>query len=68
VGARPRHPASAKRKACGLTAPSFPLSILLLDTLWLRITLAVIGLGLIALLRWLPTTGKVGTASDAPPR
>jgi len=61
-------PASAKRKAYGLLALSFPLSILLLDVLWLRITLAVIGMGLIALLRWLPTTGEQGTASDAPPQ
>jgi len=60
-------PASAKRKAYGLIALSFPLSILLASALWLRITLAVIGLGLILLLRWLPTTRERDSETDSPP-
>lgn len=49
-------PRDAKRKAYGLVVVSFGISILLIDVLWLRVTLVALGLGLVLLLVWLPTT------------
>jgi uncharacterized membrane protein YbaN (DUF454 family) len=48
-------PREAKRKAYGLVVVTFALSIGLVDTTWLRGTLAGIGIALIGLLAWLPT-------------
>lgn len=49
-------PRAAKRKAYGLAAMTFTLSILAVDSTRLRILLACIGLALMAFLAWLPTT------------
>jgi uncharacterized membrane protein YbaN (DUF454 family) len=49
-------PREAKRKAYGLVVVSFAASIWMLEVDWARITLAVIGVALLALLAWLPTT------------
>jgi uncharacterized membrane protein YbaN (DUF454 family) len=48
-------PREAKRKAYGLVVVSFALSISLVDTTWLRGTLASVCVALIGLLAWLPT-------------
>lgn len=49
-------PREAKRKAYGLVAVTFALSIALVDAMWLRGLLLSAGLALIGLLAWLPTT------------
>jgi uncharacterized membrane protein YbaN (DUF454 family) len=51
-------PRDAKRKAYGLVVVAFALSIWLVDATWLRVTLAVLGVLLVALLAWLPTTAE----------
>ena len=51
-------PAEAKRKAYGLVAITFPISMIFVDLVWLRWTLAATGLALIAFLAWLPTTAE----------
>ena len=49
-------PRDAKRKAYGLVALTFSLSVYLVGVTWLRWTLVGIALALIAFLAWLPTT------------
>ncbi len=49
-------PREAKRKAYGLVVVTFALSIVLVDATWLRGMLAGVGIALIGLLAWLPTT------------
>jgi hypothetical protein len=49
-------PREAKRKAWGLVLVTFPISIALVDATWLRWLLAVVGVALLAVLAWLPTT------------
>jgi uncharacterized protein len=47
---------AAKRKAYGLVLVTFPLSIALVDQTWMRCTLGVVGVALLAVLSRLPTT------------
>ena len=49
-------PAEAKRKAYGLVAITFPLSIWFLDVTWMRWSLAGTAVALVVFLAWLPTT------------
>jgi uncharacterized membrane protein YbaN (DUF454 family) len=49
-------PRAAKRKAYGLATVTFAASILLVDSVRLRVLPACIGLALLAFLAWLPTT------------
>jgi len=49
-------PREAKLKAYGLVTLSFTLSILLIDAMWLRAMLVVVGTTLIVFLAWLPVT------------
>jgi hypothetical protein len=49
-------PREAKRKAYGLVVLTFAVSIALVHATWLRMTLAGIGVALIAFLALLPTT------------
>ena len=51
-------PRDAKRKAYGLVVLTFAVSIALVTATWLRLTLAGLGIGLIAFLAWLPTTSS----------
>ena len=51
-------PREAKRKAYGLVIVTFALSIVLVGGTWLRVTLGAVGLALIGLLAWLPTTPR----------
>ena len=48
----------AKRKAYGFVIVTFALSIALVDATWLRATLGAIGIALIMIIAWLPTTPK----------
>ncbi len=54
-------PREAKRKAYGLVALTFGVSIYLVDATWLRATLAALGIGLLLFLAWLPTTPREAT-------
>jgi len=58
-------PRDAKRKAYGLVVVTFALSIWLVDRIWLRWTLAGLGLALLAFLAWLPTTRRAA-GEEAP--
>ena len=49
-------PRDAKRKGYGLIVVTFTLSIVVVEALWLRVTLALLGLALLALLACLPTS------------
>ena len=51
-------PREAKLKAYGLVVVSFSISIALVDPTWLRVLLAVLGVGLFTFLAWLPTTPR----------
>lgn len=49
-------PRAAKRKAYGLVTVAFAISIATIDTTWLRVSLATLGLALLLLIYKLPTT------------
>ena len=49
-------PREAKRKAFGLVVVTFPISMVLVNGMWLRGTLAVVGIALLGFLALLPTT------------
>jgi uncharacterized membrane protein YbaN (DUF454 family) len=51
-------PRDAKRRAYLLLTVSFAFSIALAGSLWPRVALGVIGLALLVLVWWLPTTGR----------
>ena len=51
-------PREAKRKAYGLVIVAFALSIALVDATWLRGTLGAVGIALISIVAWLPTTPR----------
>ena len=51
-------PRAAKRKAYGLVVLTFSVSIALVGATWLRLTLAGLGIALIVLLAWLPTSAR----------
>jgi len=55
-------PLTAKRKAYGLVVLSFGLSIWFAHTVWLRVTLTVVGLAITAFLAWLPVTRNNGVS------
>lgn len=59
-------PRAAKRKAYGLVVVTFAVSIALLDATWLRVALALLGVGLITFLARLPTAPEPRGARRAP--
>ena len=59
----PRH---AKRQAYAAVALTFSLSIAVVDAMWLRAMLAALGIGLVVLLLWLPTTPADGETRQVP--
>ena len=56
-------PRETKRRAHGIVIITFALSIALVDATWLRCTLGAVGIVLIGILTWLPTTPP-GDPSD----
>ena len=60
-------PRAAKRKAYGLVLAAFTLSIALVGGIAPRIVLAILGVSLLAFLRWLPTTAPRPSSAAAPP-
>lgn len=59
-------PRDAKRKAYGLVVVSFAISIALVDAVWLRGVLVVLGVLLLVLLLRLPTTPRLRDDTGSP--
>jgi len=57
-------PRAVKRKAIGLVAVSFAISIYIFDEIWMRVMHACLGVAVIAFIACLPTSKEDGEAEE----